>query len=72
MIMRKNFSYAETINLHFIWLEALGLSGVKKSLVRNEGIWAPHSGICGNATKAAKTCQLSPEASRNYVRRQVR
>ena len=72
MIMRKNFSYAEKIDVQFMWLEALGLSKVRKSLVRNEGIWAQDSGPCGNAIDSGETCQLSPEASHDYVRSQVR
>ena len=69
MIMRKNFSHAEKINVQFMWLEALGL-GVR--YVKNEGIWAQDSGPCGNATDGGGTCQLSPEASNDYVRSQVR
>ena len=72
MIMRKNFSHAEKINVQFMWLEALGLRYVKKTLVRNEGIWAQDSGPCGNATDSGGNCQLSPEASNDYVRSQVR
>ena len=56
-----------------MWLEALGLGNVKKSLVRNEGIWAPDSGPCGNAIDGGggATCELSTEASYDYVRSQV-
>ena len=54
-----------------MWLEALGLGDVKKSLVRNEGIWAPDIGPCSNAIDGGATCELSTEASYDYVRSQV-
>ena len=71
MILRKNYSHAGKINVQFMWLEALGLGNVKRSLTRNEGIWAKDSGPCGNASKGGGICQLSPEASNDYVRRRV-
>ena len=70
-IMRKNFQHRENINIQLMWFDALGLRNVKSSLVRNEGIWAPDSGPCGNATQAGGECRLSPEASHDYVRIQV-
>ena len=71
MILRKNYSNAGKINVQFMWLEALGLKNVKKSLIRNEGIWAKDSGPCGKASQGGGLCILSPEASNDYVSRKV-
>ena len=69
-ILRKKYEYAETIDLEFMWLHALGLNsnnyadvslGASDELKRNKGIWAPDSGPCPDS-KCSKICILSSGA----------
>ena len=69
-ILRKKYEYAETIDLEFMWLHALGLNsnnhadesiGVDDEFKRNKGIWAPDSGTCADSERN-KICTLSSGA----------
>ena len=57
--MRKNFLYAENIDLEIMWLHALGLDSnmVEDALKQNNGIWAPDSGPC-DTNEPSKICEL--------------
>ena len=70
-IMRKNFVYAEKIDLEFMWSDALGLSTnyfedtidmIK--IKQNNGIWAPDSGPC-EPVGQTEVCLL-PSGSEYY------
>ena len=64
--MRKNFIHAEKIDLEIMWLHALGLdtNNVHDEIKKNNGIWAPDSGLCEPA-KETEPCKF-PTGSRYY------